>query len=343
MMNMSADGTYRHYQPDPDLERWLLALPKTETHLHIEGCVTHEQLKRAEPERYVHEPAFWAPDFRFASFAQFNDEFEYWILPYHCTVERYQETAKHAFARCAAQGCRYVEASFHLPALTRMDTSGPELLAAMLEVVPEGLEVRLFGGMLHIDCERNPELLQAALEWQDLAGIDLHGPEDLPMDAGLPEYWLRARAVGKETKAHAGEFMPHTFVSQVLDELGVKRIQHGVRAMDDERLIDRLAREQIVLDMCPISNLKLGVAGVETMANHPLRRFLHAGVRVTVSTDDTFMFGNSLIEEYTALVQELGCTRQELVQLARHGFELPGVSPGVRARALTDLDAMPLV
>ncbi len=331
---------YRHYRPDPELEAFIVALPKTETHLHIEGCVSFEQLNAFNPKRYPNPPPFWDPSYRFESFDRFNEHFFEWVAPYHTTVANYHETAKQAFAKCAAQGVRHIEASFHLPAISWLDDDGPALLDAIHDAAPDGISVRIFGGMTHADYGRRSELLERALTWDRLAGIDLHGPEYWPVDDGIPDYWRRAKDLGKVTKAHAGEFMGAPFVEWVVDTLGVARVEHGVRAIESAQVVDILAERSIVLDVCPISNLKLAVEGVSTMSAHPIRKLMEAGVCVTVSTDDTFMFGNSLIEEYTALVQSLGFDRTALIEIARNGVRTASMDEAKRAALERELDEL---
>ena len=328
----------RHYRADDSLATFVAALPKTETHLHLEGSMSFAQLHALDPERYPQPPEFWQADFRYRDFDHFQAICDEWVLPYHNSIERYQETARFVFERCKAQGCRYVESSFHLPVVGLIDGDGQDLIAAILDSVPQGLDVRLFGGMTHTDYGANAALLEAALGWEQLAGIDLHGPEYWPVDAQLPDYWRRARERGKLTKAHAGEFMPAEFVGWVVDKLAVARVQHGVRAIESPAVIEQLLAADVALDVCPISNLKLGVEGIASMRDHPIKRLMDAGVNVTVSTDDTFMFGNQLVEEYYALVQELGFSRAELIQLARNGFNNALLDEPRRAAYLQELD-----
>lgn len=328
----------RHYQPDPDLGAFIHALPKTETHLHLEGSVSFDQLRDFDPVRYPEPPPFWDSDFRYDGFNHFQAMFNEWIVPYHTSIEHYQETARRVFANCQEQGCRYVEASFHLPSVAWIKGDGIDLLAGILEVVPEGLEVRLFGGMMHTDYGQHGDLLEQALGWESLTGIDLHGPEDWPVDDEIPGLWKRAQSAGKVTKAHAGEFMPAAFVEWVVDRLEVQRVQHGVRAIESPAVMEKLAERGVVLDVCPISNLKLGVEGVAAMSDHPIKRLMDAGVCTTLSTDDTFMFGNTLEEEYAALSMVLGFSRADLIGIARNGFETALLDGERRGRLLAELD-----
>ena len=329
-----------NYDADDELAAFVAALPKTETHLHLEGSVSFEQLREFDPDRYADYPAFWHRDFRYDSFAHFQEMFDHWIIPYHHDINQYQKTARHVFSECLEQGCRYVETSFHLPAISWIGTDGPELLDAITEAVPEGLEVRVFGGITHMDYREHADLLERALGWEQLAGIDLHGPEDWPVDDEIPDFWKRASDQGKVTKAHAGEFMPASFVDWVVDSMQVDRIQHGTRSAESPALLEKIAARGIVLDMCPISNLKLQVDGVTEMSAHPIRQLMDAGVCVTVSTDDTFLFGNSLSEEYYALVQDLDFSRSDLVQVARNGIRSSMLDDSQIAVLETELDEL---
>jgi adenosine deaminase len=212
------------------------------------------------------------------------------------------------------------------------------VLSAIRAAVPPGLEVRVFLGIHHNGAgPKMKPVLEDALAWPDLAGIDLHGPEHFPLEPWSAEYWTAARQAGKYTKAHAGEFMGADFVRRVMDELQPQRIEHGVRAIEDAGVVTEIKRRGLALDMCPISNHKL-MPGI-TLANHPLRRFFDAGVKVTVSTDDPISFGNTLTDDYVAL-GENGFSRKELVQLARNGFEVALMTETQRKRWLDQLEGI---
>jgi adenosine deaminase len=330
-----------HPPPSPALRDFVLSLPKTETHLHLEGACPFELLTALDPVRYSAPPPFWAPDFRYQSFNQFMALYLEYCAAFFTSAERYHAAAKIVLARCAAQGCRYVETSFHLPALVHLRESGPEVIRAIRAAAPRGLELRVFAGMSHDDYTGAArELIDDALGWPELDGIDLHGPEDLPVEPWTDQIWARARAAGKFTKAHAGEFMPASFVDLILDRLQVTRIQHGVRSVESAATVARLLRDNIALDVCPISNLKLAVRGVPTLAAHPIRRLFDAGVTVTVNSDDPFFFGNSLADEYHALHRELAFTLPQLVQIAANGFRVALLPDHGKRAHLADLAAI---
>jgi adenosine deaminase len=332
------------YRADPGLAEFVQRLPKTETHLHLEGACPFELLQRLDPVKYAAPPPFWDDAYRYRSFNQFMDLYVEYCAAFFTSADRYHEAAKIVLGRCAQQGCRYVETSFHLPALLFMKDSGPEVIAAIRAAAPRGLELRVFAGMCHNDYQgAGRELIEECLRWPELDGIDLHGWEDIPLEPWTADVWARARAAGKFTKAHAGEFMGADYVDQTLDQLKVTRIEHGVRSVENPATVARLLREGVALDICPISNVKLAVKGVTAMKAHPIRRLFDAGVTVTINSDDPFFFGNSLSEEYYALHQDLGFSRAELVRVAANGFKVALLPEHVRRAHLNELAGLAAV
>lgn len=324
-------------KPDSSLLAFVQSLPKTETHLHLEGALPLELLQRVRPE-FTKPPASWAPDFKFTDFAHFERELLDMAFSWFTSAENYHEAAQHIFAQHVAQNVKYVETSFASGVIEFGGLNGREVLDAIRAAVPPGLEVRVFLGIHHNGAgPAMKPVLEDALTWPDLAGIDLHGPEYLPLEPWSADYWAAARKAGKYTKAHAGEFMGAPFVRQVLDELQPQRIEHGVRAIEDAGVVAEIKRRGIALDMCPISNHKL-VPGI-TLANHPIRKFFDAGVKVTVNTDDPISFGNTLTDDYVALGQN-GFSQKELAQLARNGFEVALLPEAQKNASIAQLDAV---
>jgi adenosine deaminase len=296
------------------------SLPKTETHLHLEGALPLELLRRVRPE-FAQPPISWAHNFKFRDFEHFEKELLDMAFSWFISPARYHEAAKVIFARLAAQNVKYIETSFASGVIEFGGLNGKEVLAAIKTAVPDGLEVRIFLGIHHNGAgPKMMPVLEEALGWSDLAGIDLHGTESFPIEPWTAPYWEAARQAGKYTKAHAGEFMGADFVKRIMDELQPQRIEHGVRAVENPAVVKELIRRGIALDMCPISNHKL-MPGI-SFANHPIRRLFDAGVKVTISTDDPISFGNRINDEYVALADRGGFSRRELVQIARNGFDV---------------------
>ncbi|MCZ6675289.1 MAG: adenosine deaminase [Verrucomicrobia bacterium] len=326
---------------DPSIADFIQSLPKTETHLHIEGAVPWELLQETFPGEFESIPEAWAPDFQYKSFTQFEDEVLSYAYRYYTSPERYHESAKRVFQSHLDQNVRYVETSFHLGILERIGGAGPDIVDAIKSAVPEGLEVRLFMGMLrnHYQGDLIP-LMDEIHTWEGLDGIDMHGHETIPWAAWAGDLWQRVREAGKFTKSHAGEFEGAKDVNTALDLLGTRRIQHGLGAAYDKATFQRLLDEEIALDMCPVSNVKL--RSVENVKKHPIREFFDAGVTVTVSTDDPTVFGNDLVHEYDLLMSHLNFTKKEVIQVARNGFQVALVEDSTRHAWLSELDQIEL-
>ncbi len=318
---------------------FIQVLPKTETHLHVEGALPYELLTAWDSEQWPPEPLFRARSYRYSSFPDFERILLDHALPWFSTAERYHEAAKVMFAKHVAQNVRYVETSFHLPITMFIKLNGPEIIAAIRAAVPAGLEVRIFAGMLRSDFggDLRPTIEQLHT-WEGLAGVDLHGHEQIPTHPDTPAIWAKLRGAGKITKCHAGEFDGPARVREAIEVLGVRRIQHGTRAVEDADVVRLAAQQGAVFDMCPISNVGLKV--VPSIKDHPIRRLMEAGVRCTVSTDDPLCFANTLTEEYETLAAELTFTRTELAQVARNGWHVADVSAEERAKMIAVIDGI---
>jgi adenosine deaminase len=321
------------------LKSFIQSLPKTETHLHIEGALPYRLLQDLHPGEYREDPPFWADDFRYPTFENFETTLIDHAIRWYTSPERYGEAAAIIFEGLKAQNVRYVETSFHLGILEFFQMSGEAIVRSIKEAAPEGMEVRVYAGMLrnHYSPVMKP-IIDGLKNWDLLDGVDLHGVEVLDLEPWTVSIWSIVRVAGKETKAHAGEFGGADNVRQVIEELNVRRVQHGVRAVEDPSVISLLLEIDATLDICPISNVKLQV--VPSMDRHPVRQLFDAGIRCTINTDDPFSFGNTLTDEYEALGTHLGFSERELIKVARNGFEVGSMTAEIRHGACRELDAL---
>jgi len=322
------------------MEKFIESLPKTETHLHIEGAIPWELFEERFPAAFPEVPVFRQPGYRYDSFAQFESILIDHALRIIKEPSDYTEIARRIFQKHLEQNVRYVELSFHAGIIEFLQMPGKEIIEAIRSAVPSGLQVRIFMGM-----SRNSysDYLGATLEdavanWEGLYGIDLHGPEDLPVLDWVPRLWQVAQANGRTLKAHAGEFGPAENVKWAVQNLGVKRIQHGIYASKEEEVMKLLAGEGVTLDICPISNYKLYI--FDRWENYPIRKFLDYGIRCTISTDDPMSFANSLTDEYLALHREMNFSATELAQLAKAGFEVADLPGDEKIAHLNEIDRL---
>lgn len=323
------------------MRAFIQALPKTETHLHVEGALPYELLTAWQPARYPANPPFRRADYRYATFPDFERILLENALPWFTTAQQYYEATKVMFAKHVAQNVRYVETSFHLPVTKFINVPGPEIIAAIRAAVPAGLEVRIFAGMLRSDIagDLRPTIDQLHT-WAGLAGVDLHGFELMPTERDTAAVWARLRAAGKVTKCHAGEFDGAARVREAIEVLGVTRVQHGVRAIEDPAVVRLAAERGVTFDICPISNIRLKV--FPNFGAHPLRRLMQAGVNCTVSTDDPLCFANAVNDEYATLTGEMNFSKTELAQVTRNGWKVADVTAVARKAALDEIDRLVL-
>ncbi|MDP5053332.1 MAG: adenosine deaminase family protein, partial [Congregibacter sp.] len=163
-------------------------------------------------------------------------------------------------------------------------------------------------------------MLKAADPYREhFCAIGLASAErDFP-PANFQTLYREAAARGYALTAHAGEEGPPSFIRDALKLLSVSRVDHGVRAIEDEDLLHQLAADRVPLTVCPLSNVRLCV--YETMSEHRILDLLAAGLCVTVNSDDPAYFGGDLLENFAALEADLGMTKQQALLLVRNAFE----------------------
>ena len=188
----------------------------------------------------------------------------------------------------------------------------------------------------HLDQDAAMATLDAALEYRDaFIGVGLDSSEVGNPPEKFADVYARARAEGLHLVAHAGEEGPPEYVWGALDVLGVERIDHGNRALEDPSLVARLRDEQVPMNVCPLSNVKLAV--VDSIENHPLPAMLEAGLNITINSDDPAYFGGYVGENYVAVHDGLGLERSTMIQLARNSIEASCASPEEKQDLLEEL------
>lgn len=187
----------------------------------------------------------------------------------------------------------------------------------------------------------------SALETLDAARPHLHRITAVGLDsaeAGHPpskfrEVYEAAGALGLRKVAHAGEEGPPEYIREALDVLGVERIDHGLRCIEDSELVARLARERVPLTLCPLSNVRLKV--IDVLEDHPLRQLMDAGLLCTVNSDDPAYFGGYVGDTFHAVREALDLDHERLRELARNSFVAAFLQDDEerRTRLLAEVDA----
>ncbi|MDT9683016.1 adenosine deaminase [Streptomyces sp. TRM76323] len=324
-------------------------LPKAELHLHIEGTLEPELAFALAARNGVDLPYASAEElrraYRFDDLQSFLDLY-YALMAVLRTADDFAELADAYLARAAAQGVRHAEIFFDPQAHT--DRGVPlgtvvEGLAGALERSEErhGVTTQLIMCFLRDrSAESARETLDAARPYLDrIAGVGLDSAEVGHPPAKFREVYEAAGALGLRRVAHAGEEGPPSYVREALDVLGVERIDHGLRAMEDPELVRRLVRDRVPLTLCPLSNVRL--RAVDLLEDHPLKAMMDAGLLVTVNSDDPAYFGGYVGDTFHAVREALALTEDDLRRLARNSFEAAFLDhdEDLRARYLAEVDA----
>ncbi|MDP9431468.1 MAG: adenosine deaminase [Actinomycetota bacterium] len=310
-------------------------LPKAELHLHIEGTLEPEMVFEMARRNGVWLPWASVEDLRRAY--DFSD-LQSFLTVYQGggaalrTEQDFHELARAYLDRAHADGVVHAEMMFD----PQMHTERGVPLAAVVEGLSAACdEARRAHGMttsllLSFLRDRGPEAamrtLQAARPWLDrVAAVGLDSVEVGHPPGQFADVYAAARAEGLAAVAHAGEEGPPEYVWEALDVLQVRRIDHGVRSVEDRRLLDRLAESQVPLDVCPLSNVALKV--VDEMGRHPLPALLDAGVVVTVNSDDPAYFGGYVADNYVAAALAFDLDRDTVITLARNSLRAALLEP----------------
>jgi adenosine deaminase len=313
---------------DAALVEFIRRLPKAELHLHIEGTLEPELLLKLGRRNGIALRCATAEECR--SQYRFNDLQHFLDLYYEgvavlVTEQDFFDLTTAYIRRVAADGARHIEVFFdpqsHVPRGVSFGTLVGGITRALREGEAEyGVSWRLIMCFLRDrPAAEALEMLDLAMPYRDvIAGVGLDSAEVGHPPAEFAEVYRRALEAGFDAVAHAGEEGPSAYIAEVLDVLGVSRVDHGVAAIQDPALMRRLAVEDVPLTMCPLSNLELKVT--PDLKEHPLKKLLDAGLAVTVNSDDPAYFGGYLLDNYLAVERALGLSRDDLAQLARNSI-----------------------
>jgi adenosine deaminase len=330
------------------MQQFIVSLPKAELHLHIEGTL--------EPEMAFQLAAKHGVVLPYASIEAMRQAYQFSNLQsfldiYYAGAELLRDEADfHALTaaylrKAHSQGVVHVEIFFdpqtHTQRGVAFDSVVGGIRRALLEAERElGITHRLILCFLrHLSAEEAMRTLEQVLPFGDvIAGVGLDSSEAGHPPSKFAAVFDRARRAGLLAVAHAGEEGPAAYISEALDVLQVRRIDHGVRCEEDPELVRRLVRERVPLTVCPLSNIRLRV--FDRMEAHNLKRLLELGVCVTVNSDDPAYFGGYLLENYLAVQQALDLSKANLALLARNSIEASFLAQSEQRRWFAAIDAV---
>jgi adenine deaminase len=324
----------------------LRAMPKAELHMHIEGSLEPELMfalaqRNQVKLRFANEQAL-RDAYVFNNLQEFLDIYHEGTLVLKTEQDFYDMTCAY-LARAQADNVLHTEIFFDTQTHTGHGLSAQTVINGLYRACTDapakfGMTASLILCFLrHLSEEEAFACLEEALPMRDkIVGIGLASSELGHPPEKFAKVFARARALGFRLVAHAGEEAPPAYIWSALDVLGVERIDHGVQAIHDASLMQRLIKDAIPLTVCPLSNLKLRV--VPTLAQHSLKRMLDAGIVATVNSDDPAYFGGYVNENLVQTLDALGMNAGHAYQLARNSFQASFIDDARKRVYLDKLD-----
>jgi adenosine deaminase len=305
-----------------------MTFAKAELHLHLEGTLEPETIFRLADRNRIRLPyadvSELAARYEFTDLQSFLDLY-YANMAVLQSAEDFFEMTEAYLARAAVAGVCHAE--------VHLDPQAHLARGVALEIVMEGVSAALESAehrhgistgliiamLRDHSAESAMKTLDAVLAMgTPIIGIGLDSTEIGISPSKFVDVFAKAQALGLHRVAHAGEEGPPENIWQALDLLKAERIDHGIRSMEDEALVSRLASQRIPLTVCPLSNVRLKV--VDSVLAHPLPEMMRRGLLVTVNSDDPAYFGGYVDDNFAALDRTFGLTDEEEATLARNSI-----------------------
>ncbi|MFA6209338.1 MAG: adenosine deaminase [Candidatus Obscuribacterales bacterium] len=321
-------------------------LPKAELHVHIEGTFEPELIFAIAERNKLQVP--YASVEALRSAYQFSDLQSFLNLYYAGmnvlkTEQDFFDLTMAYFAKASAQGVVHAELFFDPQAHLARGVAFEAVINGLHEAVKKskqqyGLSSSLIMCFLRdLSAESAMQVFNLSLAHGDkYVAIGLDSAEVGNPPAKFKDVFDKARAEGFVTVAHAGEEGPPEYVWQAINLLKVSRIDHGVRSLEDDKLVEALREQAIPLTVCPLSNVKLKV--FSTMAQHNLKKMLELGLNATVNSDDPAYFGGYVEDNFAAVRSALNLTKAEEVQLCRNSINAAFIDASEKAQYLSQLE-----
>ncbi len=328
-----------------DFHTFLNQLPKAELHMHLEGSLEPELMFKLAQRNQVSLPFDSVAAIRAAyEFSNLQDFLNIYYQGTHVlqTEQDFYDLTWAYLQRCQQQNVRHVEPFFDPQTHTERGIDFSTVINGIDRALQEakqqlGISSYLIMCFLrHLPEEAAFATLEQALPYKNkIVAVGLDSSEQGFPPSLFERVFAKARAEGLLTVAHAGEEGPPDYIIQALDLLKVKRIDHGVRCVEDPALVERLIQLQMPLTVCPLSNTKLCV--FKTMAEHNILELLERGVKVTINSDDPAYFGGYMTENFIAVADALNMSKAQALQLAQNSFAASFLPAAEKARWVNEL------
>jgi adenosine deaminase len=328
------------------MEKLIQGIPKAELHMHVEGSLEPELMFKIAERNDI--------ALRFASVEEVRRAYNFRDL--QSFLDIYYEGARVLLheqdfydltwaylQRVSAQNVRHTEIFFdpqtHTGRGIPFETVVTGIRRALLDAETQlGISSEMIICFLrHLSAEEAMETLLRSLPFKEwIVGVGLDSSEVGNPPEKFKAVFDKAREHGFLTVAHAGEEGPPEYIWEALELLKVSRIDHGVRCVEDPRLVEKLREEQMPLTVCPLSNVELRV--FRSIHEHNLKQMLDLGLCVTVNSDDPAYFGGYIAENFRAVQEGLHLNQEDIYKLVKNSFQASFLAPEKKRELLDELD-----
>lgn len=311
-----------------ELKTYIRQVPKAELHMHLEGSLEPELMFEIAQRNGILLPYNTIEElksaYRFGNLQDFLDMYYQGANVLIHEADFYDLTMAY-FRKCKADNVVHTEMFIDPQTHTERGVSIETVLNGIFQAQEQarrelGITSYLIVCFLrHLSEDSARETLKEILPFKDrIIGVGLDSSETGNPPEKFKNVFREAAAEGFRLVAHAGEEGPAEYIRRALKELNAERIDHGIRSIDDEKLMEYLAEKKIPLTVCPLSNLELKV--VNDLKEHPLKKLLLRGLLVTINSDDPAYFGGYAKENFLRTADALDLTKEEIREIGRNSF-----------------------
>ncbi|MGV8025438.1 MAG: adenosine deaminase [Anaerolineaceae bacterium] len=332
----------------PEISEFIKKIPKVELHVHLEGAMRAETLQKLSRKNHIELPVQSLEEIKrwtvFSGFPDFNEKYILISRSIQSEDDIYL-IAQEFLEGQAAQNIRHSEVTY--TAYTHLKQAGIPISNQMVVLKEASLWAEQTLGtdmqlIIDIARETSPDegilVAEAAVRamHKGVVALGLGGNEVMNPPKKFTKAFAVAREAGLPCILHAGETAGPESVWEALKIANSLRIGHGIRCLEDPALVEELRERQIPLEVCPTSNVCLGI--VNSLVNHPLPRLIHEGLYVTINSDDPALFSTNLNAEYQKISEEFGFSQSTIRQLIKNGIQASFLSQDAKGKLVAEVD-----
>jgi len=328
------------------MEEFIINLPKAELHLHIEGTFEPTLMFEIAQRNAIQIPFQSVEEIEKAyDFSCLQDFLNIYYQGANVLIHEkdFYDLTYSYLLKCKTQNVRHTEIMFDPQTHTDRGVSFETIINGIsraCENAKKNLGVSsllIMSYLRHLSEEEAFKTLNQSLPFKDkIKAIGLDSSEKGNPPSKFEKVFQASIKAGYIPLAHAGEEGNADYVWEALNLLNIKRIDHGNNSLQDDELVQEIIKRDIALTVCPLSNTALQV--VDHLKNHPLKRMMDLGLKVTVNSDDPAYFGGQINQNYIEIQQALELTKKDMYILARNSFQYSLLKENKKQKLIDELD-----